>query len=109
MVTGHAAQLLRISDRGAIDVGMKADLIVIPAGSTLGEMPRAELKLVVLGGRPVYGDGSLAAALCPSQSLSPVRVDEVSKVLERGIAEQLSQSPVSEPGLEIAELNWRAA
>jgi cytosine/adenosine deaminase-related metal-dependent hydrolase len=109
MVTGDAAQLLRISDRGAINAGMQADLIVLPAGSTLGRIARADLKLVVRGGRPVYGDRSLAAVLAPDQGWSPVRVDGAPKVLERGIAEQLSQSPVVEPGLEIAELTWRAA
>lgn len=109
MVTRDAAQLLRISDRGAIHVGMQADLIVIPAGSALGGIARADLKLVILGGRPLYGSRSLANVLSPGQGWSPVTVDGAPKILERGIAEQLSQSVVVEPGMEIAELTWRAA
>jgi cytosine/adenosine deaminase-related metal-dependent hydrolase len=109
MVTRDAAKLLRLTDRGVIDAGMQADLIVIPAGSTLDSVARADLKLVVVGGRPLYADRSLTAALSPAAGWSPVWVDAAPKVLERSIAETLSQAPVAEPGLEFAATTWRAA
>jgi cytosine/adenosine deaminase-related metal-dependent hydrolase len=109
MVTTDAAKLLRMGDRGSLRPGRRADLVVIPAGGVIDDVSRADLRLVMVEGTALYGDGNIAAALSPRQSWSHVLVDNVPKVLDRSIAEQLSLGSVSEPGLEIAELTWRAA
>ena len=63
----------------------------------------------MVGGEAVYADNDLAAALTPASGWSHVLVDAVPKILDRGIALRLSQATAREPGLQIAELSWRAA
>jgi hypothetical protein len=109
MVTTDAARLLRIADRGEIRAGMRADLTVLPAAGALGRVTRSDLRLVMVGGKPVYADTTLATALTPASGWSHVLVDTIPKILDRGIALRLVQTSVKEPGLEIAETNWRAA
>jgi cytosine/adenosine deaminase-related metal-dependent hydrolase len=109
MVTSDAAKLLRMADRGAIRPGLRADLVVIPAASSLDAVSRTDLRLVMLEGVALYGDRNFAAALSPRRGWSHVFVDTVPKVLDRGIAEKLSHSMTNEAGLEISELTWRAA
>ena len=51
MVTSEAAVLLRLPDRGVLRVGARADLLVLPEGMALSSATRADVRLVVLGGR----------------------------------------------------------
>jgi cytosine/adenosine deaminase-related metal-dependent hydrolase len=110
MVTRDAAALLRLPDRGVLRVGARADLLVLPEGTALARVTRADVRLVVLGGRPLYADPDYARIVAPANHWTAVRVDGRPKMLERGLVTALSAATVGEPGLEISDkLAWRAA
>jgi len=88
-VTEGAARLLGLNDRGRLAPGLRADLIALPPGMPLSRATRADLRLVVVAGRPLYADADLAEAL----GLVAVRVDGRLKA----IAPHLM---AAEPGLE---------
>lgn len=101
MVTRGAAQLLRLTDCGVFTPGARADLLVLPAGVTLERARRAEVRLVMVNGIPVYGDRDLARALAPPEHWVEVGVDGKSKALARFIADRLRSLEAEEPGLEL--------
>jgi cytosine/adenosine deaminase-related metal-dependent hydrolase len=109
LVTSDAAALLRLADRGALRIGARADLLVLPGGMALPNASRADVRLVVLGGRPLYADADYARLVAPMTRWAAVRVDGKPKMLESGLVAALSATTVSEPGLEISDLTWRAA
>jgi cytosine/adenosine deaminase-related metal-dependent hydrolase len=109
LVTRDAAALLRLADRGALRVGGRADLLILPRGMTLADASRADVRLVVLGGRPLYADADYARVVAPTTHWAAVRVDGKPKMLASGLVAALSATTVSEPGLEISDLTWRAA
>jgi len=96
-VTQDAAQLLGLGDRGRLDAGLRADLIVLPPDLPLASATRADLRLVIVGGRPLYADADLGKAL----GLVPVRVDGQAKALARHLVDALLATPLQEPGLEL--------
>jgi cytosine/adenosine deaminase-related metal-dependent hydrolase len=102
LVTGQAATLLRFADRGVLRQGALADLMVLPAGMSLSQATRADIRLVVLDGRPCYGDWCYAAALDSPENFARVRIDGREKALARAWVQRLAQSPLREPGLEWA-------
>jgi cytosine/adenosine deaminase-related metal-dependent hydrolase len=108
MVTTHSAALLRLADRGALQVGALADLVVLPAGRLLSQISRGDIRLVVLGGLPRYADEAYARIMPPT-FWSQVRVDGRPKVLEASLAAALCAAQSAEPGLEISAMTWRAA
>lgn len=68
MVTHNAARAFRLSDRGSLRAGARADLVILrgknpgdPLGSLVSAEPE-EIFLVVRSGVPVYGDESLERA-----------------------------------------------
>ncbi len=68
MVTSRAATAVDRPQIGSLVEGRYADVMVIPdrgcdAYDSLIDAPTADVRLVVLGGRPVYGDASLLDAL----------------------------------------------
>ena len=109
LVTRDAAALLRLADRGALKIGARADLLVLPAGMALSNASRADVRLVVLGGRALYADADYARLVAPATHWAAVRVDGKPKMLERRLVAALSAATVGEPGLEIADLTWAAA
>jgi cytosine/adenosine deaminase-related metal-dependent hydrolase len=109
MVTRDAAMLLRLPDHGVLRVGARADLLVLPEGMPLSSATRADVRLVVLGGRALYADADYARIVAPANHWTAVRVDGRPKMLERGLVTALSAATVGEPGLEISDLAWRAA
>ena len=110
MVTRDAAALLRLPDRGVLRVGARADLLVLPEGMALSSATRADVRLVLLGGRALYADPDYARIVAPANHWTAVCVDGRSKMLERGLCAALSAATVREPGLEISDdLAWRAA
>jgi cytosine/adenosine deaminase-related metal-dependent hydrolase len=109
LVTRDAASLLRLDDRGALGVGARADLLVLPGGMALSDASRADIRLVVLGGRALYADADYARLVAPATHWAAARVDGTPKMLERRLVAALSAATLSEPGLEIADLTWRAA
>jgi hypothetical protein len=109
MVTWRAAQLLRLTDRGALQPGLLADLVVVPAGRPLAEIERADIRLVVIGGVARYADQAHAGVLGPPEFWTGIRVDGCPRMLERTVARALHAAACHEPGLHIADLTWRAA
>jgi cytosine/adenosine deaminase-related metal-dependent hydrolase len=109
LVTRDAAALLRLADRGALRIGARADLLVLPDGMALSDASRADVRLVVLGGRALYADADYARLVAPATHWAAVRVDGKPKMLERRLVAELSAASVSEPGLEISDLAWAAA
>lgn len=92
-VTEGAAQLLGLQDRGRLAPGLRADLVALPPGLPLASATRADLRLVMVAGRPLYADADLGEAL----GLVPVRVDGRDKALAPHLA-----GCADEPGLEAA-------
>jgi cytosine/adenosine deaminase-related metal-dependent hydrolase len=109
LVTRDAAALLRLADRGALRVGARADLLVLPEGMAISHASRADVRLVMLGGRALYADADYARLVAPAAHWAAVRVDGKPKMLERRLVAALSAATVSEPGLEISGLAWAAA
>ncbi|MDE2051884.1 MAG: amidohydrolase, partial [Gammaproteobacteria bacterium] len=109
MVTRDAARLLRLADRGIVAPGARADMLVLPAGMPLDRVRRSDIRLVMVGGIPLYGDVDFAAALVSGWRWVEVRVDGRLKFMEASLAERLSRLAASEPGLELAATVGRAA
>ncbi|MEZ4409056.1 MAG: amidohydrolase family protein [Polyangiales bacterium] len=68
MVTSRAAAVVDRPQVGALVEGRYADVLVIPdtgcdAYSSLIDAPMADIRMVFVGGRPLYGDAALFAAL----------------------------------------------
>ena len=109
LVTRNAAALLRLTDRGALSPGARADLLVLPAGMPLSRATRADVRLVVRGGRALYADANYAYVLASAGHWTAVCVDGRPKMLESGLAAALSAAEVGETGVNISDLTWRAA
>jgi cytosine/adenosine deaminase-related metal-dependent hydrolase len=109
LVTQANARLLRLDDRGVIEPGACADLIVLPAGRRLPGVRRHELRLVMIDGVMRYGDAAISAVLGPRADCIPVFVDAREKMLDRGVAAQLEAVEWQEPGLRLESAAWRAA
>ncbi|HEX2010380.1 MAG TPA: amidohydrolase family protein, partial [Roseateles sp.] len=102
LVTERAAELLRLPDRGVLEPGALADLLVLPQGLPLSRASRADIRLVMVGGRPRYADPDLARAFGDTADLLPVQVDGRPKCLARPLVAALCASPLDEPGLRAA-------
>jgi cytosine/adenosine deaminase-related metal-dependent hydrolase len=109
LVTSHAAQLLRLSDRGALRVDARADILILPAGTRLAAASRADVRLVLIDGIARFGDKDYARSVAPASHWAEIRVDGKPKFLDIHIAALLSQASTSEAGLELQSLTWRAA
>jgi len=109
MVTSRSAELLRLADRGSLKVGCLADLIVVPADRPLSEVSRADLELVVLGGTARYANEAHARMLAPATFWAQVRIDGFPRMLQGTLSCALAAAGCREPGLDIADLTWRAA
>jgi cytosine/adenosine deaminase-related metal-dependent hydrolase len=109
LVTRNGADLLRLSDRGALRPGLRADLLVLPARTRLAAAARAEVRLVLVGGKAAYGDSDCAGRFAPGTEWTHVLVDGRPKVLDGHIVKLLSNARAAEPGLEISNVAWRAA
>jgi cytosine/adenosine deaminase-related metal-dependent hydrolase len=99
LVTDRAARLLRLPDRGALAPDALADLVVLPADLALADADRSDLKLVVIGGVPRYGDADYIEAWGGPSSYMRVEVDGRPKLLLESLALRLCDSRASEPGL----------
>lgn len=108
IVTRDAARLLRLTDYGLVR-GAHADLLLIPAGMKLERTCRAQVRLVMVSGIPVYGDADLAQALAPPEHWVEVGVDGRRKALAGFIADRLLGLEAQEPGLELPARAARGA
>ena len=109
LVTRDSARLLRLSDRGALRAGARADILILPARTRLTAAKRADVRLVLRDGIVRYGDVDFARRVAPCATLAQVRVDGRPKVLDRHVAEALAQARISEVGLEFPRATGRAA
>ena len=86
LVTHHAARLLRLADRGSICAGMLADLVVLPR-RPLADVRRAELRMVMIGGRHALRRRRSCCRARARCGLRGGRVDGANKVLARRLVE----------------------
>jgi cytosine/adenosine deaminase-related metal-dependent hydrolase len=107
MVTSDAASILRLPHAGKIKKGFPADLVIFPLKvpqpfENIVTACRADLRLVMISGRPVIGDSDLAPVFAATRvNVKKVRVDGRDKLLAQSIISRLQKSAVNEPGLEI--------
>ena len=109
LVTRDAAACLRLADRGALRVGARADILVLPGGMALSSAARSDVRLAMLAGRALYADADYARIVAPTTHWAAVRVDGRPKMLDSGLAAALCAASVGEPGLEIPDLARTAA
>jgi cytosine/adenosine deaminase-related metal-dependent hydrolase len=109
LVTRGAARLLRLPDRGELQPGLRADLVVMPARARLSAACRADVRLVMVGGNVRYGDVDCAGRLKPESGWAHVVVDGRAKLLDGRAAEIVSRAGAIEAGLELSHVAGRAA
>jgi hypothetical protein len=87
MATSVPAKLARIDDKiGRLEKGLYADLVVVRSGraspyEAVTSATPADIQLVMVGGRPIYGDYDLMAQILPSTDLVQLTVCGVSKAV----------------------------
>lgn len=101
LVTEQAAALLGLPDRGRLQPGQLADVLVLPPGLPLSQARRQDLRLVLLGGRPRLAAPDLAAAFGAGSDLVPVMLDGQSTCLSRHLVVALHQALLQEPGVRL--------
>jgi cytosine/adenosine deaminase-related metal-dependent hydrolase len=101
LVTSDSARLLRLADRGKLEPGALADLLVLPAGMPLTAARRGDLRLVMLAGEPRYGDPEYLHRLAAPADFTAVEVDGRPKLLQRSLAVQLPSDALAEPGVRL--------
>ncbi len=105
MVTTSAARILGLADAGQLDVGVPADLLVIPAlgpdaPRALFETRRADVSLVTIDGRPLIGAPAYAPLFeARGCGASRAVVDDAAKVMDRSLAARVARCPICEPGV----------
>jgi cytosine/adenosine deaminase-related metal-dependent hydrolase len=112
LVTHVSAALLRLPDRGALRPGLRADLLVLPGGTRLGEATRSKVRLVMIEGVARYGDADYMRAFehaSKGTQYARVQVDGAPKMLDGDVYKLLAVASSDEPGLEMARVTGRAA
>ena len=109
LVTESAARLLRLSDRGVLRAGARADLVVLPARLPLSRAVRKDIRLVMLGGSMCCGDRDLAGIMMAKSQRMEIRVEGCVKVVTQRLGAALSSTAELEPGVELFEMAGRAA
>jgi len=101
MVTNIPAQLAGLSDKiGSIKPGYAADIIIVrrtekdPYQSLLNASP-ADVRLVLIGGSPVYGDEDLMRKLAPAAAIEPLTVCGFAKALDFSSETALGEHPTA--------------
>jgi cytosine/adenosine deaminase-related metal-dependent hydrolase len=106
LATCDAARILRLSDRGALKTGQRADCAIVRAGAdpyrSLLDTDRADIRAVVRGGAPVVADPDFVEwfAHCGVE-VTRIRVDGRPKLIARPLARP--SAIALEPGLELVE------
>lgn len=107
LVTTGPAELLRLKNAGQIATGRPADLTVLPnhaadAGAALLNASRKNVRLVMVGGRPLVGDVDFEPVFrerrVPTRAVS---VDLATKMMDASVARLLERSPIGEDGVEV--------
>ncbi len=105
LVTDWAAHLLCLADRGTLTVGKRADVLAIRRHSNdfyadLINTTRADIGLVMRGGRALYGDPQVVGQFMGGHYVS-VKVDGRPKLLAAPIARQAKHNPLPITGLQL--------
>ena len=104
LVTCDAGRILRLTDRGSLGPGLRADCTIVRAGTnpyrSVLDAGRADVRAVVRAGAPVVADRDFAEwfAHCGIE-VTEIEVDGRPKLMARSVARS-SAIPL-EPGLEI--------
>jgi cytosine/adenosine deaminase-related metal-dependent hydrolase len=111
LVTQISATLLNLPDRGALQPGLRADLLVLPAETRLGDTTRSNVRLVMIDGLARYGDAEYVLRMRASADTewANVEVDGVPKMLDGDVFKLLACASTREPGLEMVRASGRAA
>jgi 5-methylthioadenosine/S-adenosylhomocysteine deaminase len=87
VANSNPARIARVEDQvGTLQTGRLADILVLkkrggaPYETVIASTP-ADVRLVVVGGTPVYGDRDLMGKLLPGKTLDDVTVCGAPKVL----------------------------
>src|SRR5207253_2940916 len=110
MVTRAPAAALRLGGGGSgrLAAGGAADLIIVPpvagtAAAALVSTRRADLQLVMIGGRPAVGARHLAAAFAArGVRTATIVVDGVERIADRRLAARIRSCRIDEPGVACA-------
>ncbi len=107
MVTTDAAAILRLQEAGTLRPGVPADFVILPTPAseplhTLLESQRANLRLTVLGGRPLVGDPDMSPVFeaTGTESMN-THLDASEKIMAKALADRIRRCSVREPGLEL--------
>jgi cytosine/adenosine deaminase-related metal-dependent hydrolase len=104
MMTADAAAILRLGGRGVLDIGSRADCVIVASNGdpyeALLNTTRSSIRVVVRAGRPVIADPDFATWFheCGVAAV-PARLDGCPKLVAATIA--LPEAVRLEPGLEI--------
>jgi cytosine/adenosine deaminase-related metal-dependent hydrolase len=107
MVTANAANLLRVPEAGRLSPGLPADLIVIPPltedpAHALLALDRSQIRLVIVGGRPLVGAPELSSVFAARQvATAKATLDGQARILDAALARRIRASSLAEPRLEL--------
>jgi len=105
MVTNRGAEVVRQPRAGRIGYGLPADLIVVPArAGTAAESlllaERRDIRLVMIGGRPLVADPTMAPVFDARQIVArSLCVDAADKIADAALVRRIMTSPIPEPGV----------
>jgi cytosine/adenosine deaminase-related metal-dependent hydrolase len=108
MVTSAAADVLRQPAAGRIRIGAPADLVILPAladtaARALVAATRRDVRLVVVGGRPLVGDTLFASVFSARHvGRQPLSVDCAEKIADAALGRRIRASSIAEVGLKAA-------
>jgi cytosine/adenosine deaminase-related metal-dependent hydrolase len=109
LATRIGARLLRLTDRGCLRVGARADLLVLPPKARLTRTSRSDIRLVLIDGVVRYGDEDCATAVSSDAHWVSVKVDGRRKILDAQLTARLSSLSAREEGLELPRVTRRVA
>jgi cytosine/adenosine deaminase-related metal-dependent hydrolase len=108
MVTSAAADVLRQPAAGRIRIGAPADLVILPpladsAARALVAATRRDVRLVVVGGRPLVGDTAFAPVFSARHvTRRPLSVDGARKIADAALVRRIRACSIAELGLAAA-------
>ncbi len=108
MVLSDAARLLRLAEAGRLTHNGWADLVVVKMDDrdpfqALLDSHRADLRMVMLGGKPRIADPDLQHVFTITRTAAePASLDGVPKWIAHDLIQQMRHIDVNEPGLAIA-------
>ena len=109
LVTTNSARLLRLPERGSLQTGYRADILVLPRGVAVSQATRASVRLVIQAGEVRYADTVYAGVLRPATRCVDIEVDGCAKLLDLRVARLLLDSGAQEHGLTLTHSSLEAA